>query len=261
MAETRRPRNIRDIAHLYLSRSPSVTRSTTLNLFLSAETKDCLSGFHAANLAAAIALRQARVRVFELSGLLPNAAYYFSHQPGVYLGSADAPRREFSPALNTISITFDPIRLMGESSVSDHLRVNLVHLPTIDDGEEFAATLAALKDRCPGERWVLRLTREPGQSRDGLFSEWLDVSGSFTLLLPESDKVTGAVDTMSLGSIRRWEAAVEDRVPIVVRNPRSGLAREYVSLCESILGQINSSRRRNGRERSNGSSPRRISHR
>jgi hypothetical protein len=245
MAATRRPRNIRDIAHLYLSRRQNFKQPPALNIFLAGQSKDCFSGFHVANLAAAFAVRGAKVRVFELSGLLPNAAFYFSHPPGVYLKALRGKDREFSPALNAISVTFDSIRLMSERPATEELRVDLIHLPTMGDGEEHSELLSNLRDRCQGERWGLFVRRDEEHSRDRLFYHRLGASATFTLSLSKSNgsSPVKSVASKSLGSIAKWETAVEDRVPIVARNPNSGLAREYLSICESILGQINSLRR------------------
>ena len=245
MAAIRRPRNIRDIAHLYLSRSHSAAPAPTLNIFLSAETKECFSGFHTANIAAAFSMKRAKVRVFELSGLLPNAAFYFAHRPGVYLRPIGTSSREFSPGLNAISITFGSIRLMGERTSQEDIRVNLVHLPPVDRGEDYAGFLSDLRERCPGERWALHLTRDGQRSAEQIFCDRLGASGAFTLMISKGNGSTliPAAGGRSLGALSRWEVAVEDRVPIVVRNPNSGLARDYLSLCESLLGQINSLRR------------------
>lgn len=248
MADTRRPRSIRDIAHLYLSRNLSRRAeppppSPTLNVFVASENRDCLSAFHVANIAAAMVLRNASVRVFELSGLLPNAAFYFSHRPAVYLGGAHAVPREFSPLLNAISISFDSVRLMGQHPVEGKLRFNLIHLPTVSDPENLAEALSAMRERCPGERWVLYVTRETTDEGAKILSRGLAASDAFVLHLPEGDS-SGGGEIDHLGHICRWEHAAADRVPAVVRNPNSGLAREYIALCESLLGRIDSSRRR-----------------
>lgn len=247
MADTRRPRGIRDIAHLYISstsrRAEPPPPSPTLNVFVASESRDCLSAFHVANIAAAMVLRNASVRVFELSGLLPNAAFYFSHRPSIYLGATHAAPREFSPLLNTISISFDSVRLMGQHPVEGKLRFNLVHLPVVSDPDSLAEVLSAMRERCPGERWVLYVSR--GSTTEGaeILSRGLAASDTFVLHLT-SEHAAGGEGIDHLGNLRKWEHAAADRVPAVVRNPKSGLAREYIALCESLLGRIDFSRRR-----------------
>jgi hypothetical protein len=254
-AVTRRPRTIRDIAHLYLSRysetvdSVSVEGAPALNLFVTAQDASCLSGFHAANLAAAFSRRKARVRLFELSGLLPNAPFYFSYPPSEYLKVPGALEKELHPALDSISITFDSIRLMGDGATAGELRVNLIHLPPAADRDALTGSLSALKDRASPERWMLYLARDES-AQDGAFCEMLGVAGAFSVLLRRINGLGPAAHAESrLGSIDRWETAAGDRVPVVTRNPNSSLSREYLSLCESILGRIDFIRRRQGIER------------
>jgi hypothetical protein len=217
---------------------------------LTAQGKDCLSGFHTANIAAAFSACGARVRIFELSRLLPNAAFYFSHSPHVYFGSRGASSREFAPGLNEISITFDSVRLMSERLSSDGLRVSLIHLPTVD-AKGHAEALKTVVDRCPGEHWGLYLCRGAGHAGEREFCDCLGASATFNLSLCDTNG-TGPIPTVvgrSLGNIARWEGAVRDRVPIVFRNPNAGLARQYLAVCESILSKINSLRRRGKVER------------
>jgi hypothetical protein len=246
MAATHRPRHIRDIAHLYLSRKPTKDRSLALNLFVCAGGKDCLSGFHASNIAAGMSMRRATVRVFELSRLLPNVAYYFSHRPEIYLKPLVGAARDCLPGVDGITIMFDSSRLSDEPPAAESFHVNLIHLPTLGATEDSAELLSTLRDRCLGERWVIYLTRDAGEPEAPRFGEWLGASETFTLRLPRRGEPTGmpAAVGKSVGAIRGWEARVEERLPVVLRNRDSRLARDYLALCESVLVQINSLRRR-----------------
>jgi hypothetical protein len=133
---------------------------------------------------------------------------------------------------------------MSQPEGASDLRVNLIHLPNIDTTEQYADLLSNLRERCPEERWGVHLTRDVQHSKDPLFYDCLGAAATFTLSLCESNGSSpSGVDGRSLGSIDRWEIAVDDPVPIVVRNPNSRLAREYLAVCESVLGQINSLRR------------------
>jgi len=250
MAVTHRPRNIRDIAHLYLSRRVIHTPASSLNIFLTASSKDCFSGFHTANLAAAFSKQKACVRVFELSGLLPNAAFYFSHSPHVYLGWEKVSPREFAPALNAISVAFDPVRLMSEFPQDRGLRVNLIHLPPAGVDGQSAVFLKRVVGRCARERWAIYLTPD-GSVCDPDVLRWLGSRATFSLTVDNGSGSTRppAVATGSLGSISRWRMALKDRVPVVFRNPNTGLSRQYMAISESILCQINSLRRNSKIER------------
>jgi hypothetical protein len=214
-----------------------------LNLFVCAESRDCLSGFHVSNIAAAMSTRRMSVRVFELSGLLPNVAYYFSHRPAVYLKPLIGPVVQPIPGASGITIAFDSAGLGTVHYADDGVCLNLVHLPTLDRADDPHAPMVALREQCLGERWVIHLTRDAG--RQTQFRETLGAAATFTLLLPSAGRsVPMTVPGESLGSIRGWEARVGDRLPVVLRNRDSKLARDYLAVCESVLVRIHSLRRR-----------------
>lgn len=246
MADSDRPRNIRDIAHLYLSRRTGNARAFRSNIFVVAEHRRCVSGFHAANMAAAMSTLKARVRVFELSGLLPNIPFYFCDSPDVYLRLLVGSPRDFSPGLNGISITFDSVRLMSDQPEDGGVQINLIHLPPVDAMDDYARFLEEFADRCPGDRWAVYLAGNASSDGMGrLFTEALGASATFALSLGGSHEFTrpARAAVRHLGSVGNWHSGVKDRVPVVFRNPKAGLAREYLSICESLLSQINSARR------------------
>jgi hypothetical protein len=217
MARETRPRGIRDIAHLYLSKQVRKTPPRAVNLWIVGEEKRSLSAFHTANLAAALAVRNLQVCVFELSGLLPNVAFYFCLPPGMYLGRRAAPMKEFCPGLNGVSVVFDSAPLLTGPDSRDAVTVNIVHLPPAGD------SLAALGDELIQEGgedpWAIFLSRRaPGYGAE-ILRPWLDERAVL-------------------------EGAVVDRVPSVVRNPNSALSRVYLGVVDSLLARVQAVRRR-----------------
>jgi hypothetical protein len=203
--------------------------------------RTCLPGFHVANIAAALAATNVRVRVFELSGVLPNAAFYFCLPPAVYIERSTPEARTLTPGLNKISVAFDTDRLAGSGNPRERVSVNLIHMPPQDTPalEKCANELS----RTGVDRWALSL----GGRSDGL-GLWVDSKAVFELALEPS--APGAYARGYVGEVVGWEASVADRVPSVVRNPRSGLARAYLGVVESLLSRIHSVRQRSQRGRS-----------
>jgi hypothetical protein len=90
MNDGQKRRHIRDIAHLYISGSRDRTPAPRVTLVIVGENRACFSGFHAANLAAALSARGCSVRLSERSGLLPNAGFYLALSPSQYIRWDDA---------------------------------------------------------------------------------------------------------------------------------------------------------------------------
>lgn len=243
MTEAPRPRNIRDIAHLYLSRSVNPAETSVLNIFVAASTKNSLPGFHVANIAAALATRLATVRVFELSGHLPNVAFYFARRPREYLVGFGEAIGEFSPGLNSISIAFDPIRLMSEHDRQDQTRVNVIHLPSADDAVARRDLMNRLEGRLAGDHWGLCIAAGHAPPPRSLGAD-LGVRMLFTVSVDGEPTSAAPKGPGDLGQIVGWDGAVSDRLPAVVRNPRSRLSRQYLAVVESLLGRIHSMRKR-----------------
>ena len=165
MTGSARPRHIRDIAHLYLSRRKVPAAAAEegpgpLHLCITSSGRNCMSGFHTANLAAALAERQSDVRIFDLSGAQPNASFYFSHPPALYLDYTGDGRQRFIPALPRVSIAFDldarPRRVNSPGAPP----VTIYHLPP-DDMESMREVWRSLEDRVGGRGWRVHLTDQP----------------------------------------------------------------------------------------------------
>ena len=233
-----RPRHIRDIAHLYMSRRDKPRETTAapaaINLFMTSCDAGCLSGFHAANLAAAFAHCRAHVRVFELSGLLPNASFYFGHPAALYMDTTQHGRRKLLPALPAVSVAFDE-RARPRPHTERGPVVNLFHLPPDSVMNDWSQVFSEK----PGAGWRLHLclgTREPGAVTGGP-----ELHDTFVVAVDEQSEEKCPMDPSSV--IEDWRWAIVDRMPIVVRDPASRLARTYVATCESLLARMVTTKR------------------
>jgi len=242
MTEPTRPRHIRDIAHLYLSRRRTPETSGTgraLDLLLTSSGRDCMPGFHAANIATVFAQKNAEVRVYELSGVLPNASFYFAHPAALYLGRLDGARARFLPALPGVSVAFDLDARPGRGHGERERVVTLYCLPPDDaaDGPDFWRRLAGSTN----DRWQLHLAGDG--ARNGARptpSAGVTARGRFVLDVGVAEQARGG--EASVGGLGDWRWALVDRLPVVLRNPTSRLAAAYHSTCESVLARITSRR-------------------
>jgi hypothetical protein len=208
-------------------------------LWIVGEDKRSLSAFHAANIAAGLAARRLRVRVFELSGLLPNVAFYFCLSPGIYLDQRTTRVKEFCPGLNGVSVVFDSVA-PRQASVDDSVTINLVHMPP--PGERLAALADELtRPNPPAARGIFLSHGAPGRGSKALES-WLGADAVFELTLG-NESPPGYCQN-HLGAIANWQGAVVDRIPSVVRNPNSTLARNYLGVVDSLLARVQAVRQR-----------------
>ena len=106
MADNHKPRHIRDIAHLYISRLEKRDLSGTTSVFLLGTTRDCFPGYHAANIAAGMTSIRKPVRVIELSSVWPCSAHFLSMPPQIYLRPWKQPQDEDLAAFGSVSIRF-----------------------------------------------------------------------------------------------------------------------------------------------------------
>jgi len=214
--QPRAPRNIRDIAHLYISRR----RRGALRIILSGTRREWFPGFHAANLAAAFAVDGYAVRLVERSGLLPNAGFFMGLPPAVYAAPGRADVSSVS-ALGGVDVWFAPPPPgVADASLSGSEVVELVHAPPLDSAVEFVYS---------GDN-VVFVTGEPSDARR------IPRARSWTLHVGDGD---GAAleGTAPLGRISRWRYALRDPVPAVVRDPGSSLARSYRECCGRLASR------------------------
>lgn len=246
VADVHRPRHIRDIAHIYLSRMRDRAAVPRLSLIVTSERKELFPAFHVANLAVAFSRRRAHVHVFELSGLHPNVCFHFSHEPRTYLPDPGRAARVIR-AFPGITVGFDPAAAPpegGPASDGYGVRVNMVHLPPVRGREGTAAPPP------PAGRddyvWGLLLAGDetPGGETGGVFgacrpalSFMLRVQGAApeSLLAVASDR---AAEFTDVGVVDGWRHALAERVPVVLRDPGGRLALSYLSVCENLLNRF-----------------------
>ncbi len=272
MDKNQRPRHIRDIAHLYLSRMPAGGRGADARrILVTAVSRDCFSAYHAANLALGIARRGMDVELIEMSGVLPCAAYFLRMPPKVYLRHKTQSPGESLSALGGVSLRFSLDADSGTpQGAGDGIttgerrrrtaRVTLFHLPLANRQDLFDAALLRVMGTGAGagaRALVLApdesMARETGRrlfgGRQGV--EWKTLS--LEKRITTADRL--GIEGHSLGYLTGWRALLNDRVPCVLRDPQSHVARSYLSVCD-VLAAAGS----NVKERNDGkTTPRRAS--
>jgi hypothetical protein len=246
MRDTDKPRHIRDIAHLYLSTAKTRPQPVRATVFVAGETKSCFSSFHAANIAAGLTFKDAAVRVFEISSLLPNASFFFAQAPRVYLNTAQRVPGAFSAGMRGVRLCMDPDPWPGSPEDGSRPNLDIVHLPPLSLTEELERVLDRVRDRWVGDKMllVLRSVGSPANALPEMIVEKLRPIGPYSVVLGrrrETQDSNAAVT--SLGGIWNWRRALSDRVPVVIRDPHCNLSRMYLSICESLLCRLNSRRR------------------
>lgn len=175
-----------------------------------------LPGFHVANLAAAMAASGRRVLLHEWSGVQPSAAYFLSLPPAVFLAASvaapvaggDAPV-VFS-AIDRVALTFD--RRSPDLNLEPEVEVYHVHP---EDVPEFDRAVTAWV--CLGAGPLPYVNSGASVVRVGLTSHRRDSDPAFDATLPS------------------WRRSATDRLPAVVRDPNSRLARSYKHLVEKVV--------------------------
>ena len=255
MVNTHKPRHIRDIAHLYISRikKPAPPAAPVPTLLLAADDKCCLPGFHAANLAAGFSSKGLSVRFLETSGLLPNAGYYMSLPPERYIHWNQREQGPVYSGLAGIRIGFQASGLAQNPAPAGPRELKIFHLPPVHPEPDFQAGVGRIRDFVgPGSLVLLfemggRLREE---SMRTLISATRRFSPGVICILRLKVQAPGSYPVdfrfFDLGSVPDWTAAVTDRVPTVLRTPGSVLSRAYLSICESLLCKINQTRRVSG---------------
>jgi hypothetical protein len=251
---THRPRHIRDIAHLYISRThkPTEPARPLPSLLLSADDRCCLPGFHAANLAAGFCSKGLAVRFVETSGLLPNAGYFLSLSPEQYINWN---RPELGPVhagLAGIRIGFHTSPV-GTPFPAGSREFKIFHLPPVYPEPEFRTGVRRMEDFV-GSAPIVLLLEMGGRLREEAMRTLITATSRFSptvlCILRLKVRAPGSYPAdqrfFDLGSLPDWTAVVSDRVPTVLRKPDSVLARAYLSICESIMCRINQNRRAGG---------------
>ncbi len=231
----RPPRNIRDIAHLYISR-PRKGARTVRRVTIAGVDRDCFPGFHAANLAAALASQGQSVRLIERSGLLTNAACFLALPPQVYAASSSRRSTMRVSALDGLDVWFsEHSDDDGSAGPGEHL-FDLVHEPPLKDRS--APAIRTDVDM------MLLVARDPGDLPDGFLEERSGGTPRRVLLVgAQSVAATTPDSPLVVGRVTRWERSLSDALPAIVRDPRSGLSRSYIECGRQIVAGPTPSRR------------------
>jgi hypothetical protein len=209
----RAPRNIRDIAHLYISQSKRAGVRGHRRVVVAGVNRECFPGFHTANLAAALAVNGYRVRLVELSGLLPNAARFLAMPPRVYTRALARDGTGLSvSALNGVDLWF---ALPPPSDA-----VDLIHVPPIDSGAEFAAARHEVQGEDCTWLFIAATATEVPRGRRGVARARVLVVGT------DAPRRKGG--PVVAGQVTRWRHALAEVLPAVVRDPRSLMSRSYI---------------------------------
>lgn len=247
MADSHKPRHIRDIAHLYISRLPQRQVVESKNVFLVGTTRSCFPGYHAANIAVGLTKMDYSVRLLELSGLWPCCAHFLSLPPRVYLRRKRHQRNEELSALANVTLRFTvPNGInskLARRGGSDRTRsragcVDLYHLPPVENlqtlskclkevsayaGPDARAVMLAANEAEAGEAW--KLTGEM----------WGKLSRSTILLAcAGAHHETLQLDGTRTRYISNWQKSLCDKVTCIVRAPDSYLSRIYLSICGEL---------------------------
>lgn len=254
MSETHKPRHIRDIAHLYISRPRYRSKAEPVALWIAGENRGCFPGFHVANLAAAMAARDWSVEVLERSGLLPNALFYMALPPREYMGW-DGCEQGPTPGLGRVTITMAPRehpepRASNEPMEKGDLpvgpRLEITHLPPLHPEGPFQSGLGEMSVQPGAVTVFLALTMDDFFKSAGAASvQALGVTGWGVLHLGDTGHPSQTDDstTFDLGNIGGWMGSLTDRVPVVVREPGSLLSRTYDSISDNLLFKVRQWRR------------------
>lgn len=241
MDATYKPRHIRDIAHLYISRGQGGSPPSCATVLMAGEDKRCFSGFHAANLAAALATKSVAVRLIEQSGLLPNAGYFMALPPHLYVCSE---RNRAAPVTGVggVVIDFSSRGTPALPNIDDRPRIELFHLPPLTAEQLLIASLREVADLVKPITFFVALRTHPEGSNALSEDVAKELRGASVCVIRLGDEDLTAPghdpSVCSLGCVANWKGALRDRVPAVIRAPETELAGAYLSIGARILAEI-----------------------
>lgn len=233
-----KPRHIRDIAHLYLSRMRTPSHSQVRrSLLVAGASKECFSGFHVANLALSLSVQGHSLRLVDLSGLILNSAFFFAMPANIYAANIDAraPRDEragWLSALGGVSLSMGVPAYAASPDQPGEKGLDVYHLPTLDSDEAFVTALTRITGELGRDAAPTLLCLRPGRWDEPPRRVLEGVAGRRYGLRVDNDEPGGASSFLDLGFIDRWTRFLPDPVPVIVRDPASRLSRSYMSVCE-----------------------------
>lgn len=249
MSEPGKPRHIRDIAHIYLSRMQSTRPAAHDRLLVCGESRATISAFHTAAMAAAFAMKGASghaaldVRVFEVSGVLPNTGYYFALPAHLCLGFGADTSPAWTTALFDLKVCFTENPEPAEALYGGSSRLEIYHVPPYENRDRFLRMIERLRRKPAGNTLCIYVTHDGSgvDEAQAAMSTLQEMARFCTLHVGPG---SGIADSRQLGCVRGWESRVTERIPAVCRDPRATLVRRYDSICEGLICRIRENRRR-----------------
>ena len=226
------PRNVRDIAHLYLSRMrPAHGRAA--RLVIAGVSSDVIPGFHTANLALTAAAAGMNVRIVEASGLPVSAGCFLGLDPGCWVVDG-CPAEAMVSAFARVSFMRascpggEVLAASNGNGSGDVLEI--VHAPPWDTAAEH---VHMVENASAGPAVLLYLAERDEPPWPWL--EW-DHVVNVTARVGFVARPRGApANADCAGVITRWRAALTDPLPAVLRDPGSRLSRQYHDVLSSLL--------------------------
>ncbi len=259
MTDTRKPRHIRDIAHLYISRMEKREPDGPVNVVLLGTTRDCFPGFHAANIAVGLSSIRKPVRVVELSGLWPCSAHFLSLPPQIYLRPHQPSLDEDISAVGSVSIRFTLPRRNRETAragAGARLRkrssagaFEVYHLPPVeqmdDASEVYDAAVAFVSE--PKRVVLLAMDKADADAAWKKTGRFWGAAQRYTVLLAGPGAGFELPEHVASGvrRLNNWRRSLSDAIPCAVRAPDSYLSRAYAAICEALSSTALTSRGKN----------------
>ncbi|GEM_PF-6530032 len=253
MEKCTKPRHIRDIAHLYLTGLAKSKSHFNDIVMVIGEDSSCFTALQIANLATSSALGfltasiSKSINICEISGLMPETGFYFSMPAESYMSRDEGAKESSVCALLNIKIDSSPGAASARRETLREGSLDFVHLPPLSNRSALAKALAVF-DTDVHDGMVLLVVGKKEVSADK--AAWLQdaLGGKCRVSLLDIGKrierncyQKGALNPS--GSLEGWHTILTDRLPVVLRSPRSVLAGAYESACESLLYRIKTSRR------------------
>jgi hypothetical protein len=247
-----KPRHIRDIAHLYISRRAMAEDERRRRVYVAAATRECFGAYHAANLALGFAQKGLDVELLELSRVLPCSGYFLRLPPSVYIKHKDQSPHEALSALGGVNIRFAAPRTTGDDpargiSVGSRRRttgtVEVFHLPPTSDLDSIERALqeidAADGNRAPAQVRAIVIAKSDSDALEAgrlVFGDRPAVDWA-TLSLDGKRRLRDGAHNgfRSLGYISGWRSLLSDPLPCVMRDPGSHVSRCYLMVCDALL--------------------------
>jgi hypothetical protein len=221
-------RSIRDIAHLYISAPRAGGHG--LRYLIAGTDRECMSGFHVANLAVALRGSAGTVRVVERSGLLLNAGRFLALPARVYAALPGTRTAPSVVALDGVEVWFStPPAPCGRS-------IDLFHAPPLADRAAFDQCAEAV-----GAAVTVLVARRRSDVPANLAARLL-------LVETDGDNDDGTTQPVTVAStVTRWRRSLADTLPALVRDRGSRLSRSYIECARHLAGAAAPSGRGYGR--------------